>query len=622
MATTSRKITVAARDPQLEPSTPWWSSCIVRRRVTRGAQVGTEGCSAARHGCRAPAPGASHRQRERDGAQPHRQVRGIAAWSPPVANGDLDRLRLEGAREIATLVSTISDMIGRCHLRRSGDRGARDGRRGAPAATDGRRGGRLAHHQQRERAPATSPGRCAPSATWPPRHRATSRGDRREARRVPAQGQINQMIGRWRETRPTRAGPRRPDALHPHAAGSTACSFAVGALGAGAGGRLQHGAFFMAKRDGGERVPALRLRLQRAQTPANRSASAGMIRRRWRRSASRAERHVMVNSALGEAAFLNIVVVPILFESRSRASSSWPPSTFSPDPARLHRPAPRGAGIVVATIEATMRTDELLHQSQSMSEELQAAADQRGAGGERASSRCRRTGRAQESRVELATGSGDKAEKARPDLEVQVAVPRQHVARAAHAAQLAAHPVRQLSDSMEGNLSGKQVQFADTAPQSGPTCWPFINDSTWPRSRSGTIALNVEEVRVASSGVRGRRPPPRGGEGGCSARDRRGVPALSPTTCGCGRCCATCSQCGSSPRGRRHPARGQVEDRRACRRPAGRRPGGGSRSRHRLGTRSSTSSRGFQQADGGTSHKYGGSLGLSSAEIAPCSVAS
>ena len=148
-------------------------------------------------------------------------------------------------------------------------------------------------------------------------------------------------------------------------------------------------------------------------------------------------------------------------------------------------------GVVLNMIQANMRTEELLEQSQKLTQELQsqskelqqqqeelkrsntrargagahaapirgaaqgaagrAAAGQRGARGEGvAARRAEREGRAEEPRGRVgARRARGKGGAAVAQLEVQERVPGEHVARAAHAAQLAAHP-RQAADREQG----------------------------------------------------------------------------------------------------------------------------------------------------------------------------
>ena len=106
-------------------------------------------------------------------------------------------------------------------------------------------------------------------------------------------------------------------------------------------------------------------------------------------------------------------------------------------------------GIVLNTIEANMRTEDLLKQSQSLAQELQSQQeelqqDQRGAAGKGPpAGPPERGSRTQEPRSRAGpAGPGRKGQAACLDLEVQVRVPGQHVARAADAAQQPADPLR------------------------------------------------------------------------------------------------------------------------------------------------------------------------------------
>ena len=82
--------------------------------------------------------------------------------------------------------------------------------------------------------------------------------------------------------------------------------------------------------------------------------------------------YVQISSGLGEAKPLNIVVMPVLFEGEVKAvielASFY---RFSDIHLTFLDQLTEGIGIVLNTITATMRTEELLKQSQSLAVELQ-----------------------------------------------------------------------------------------------------------------------------------------------------------------------------------------------------------------------------------------------------------
>ena len=82
--------------------------------------------------------------------------------------------------------------------------------------------------------------------------------------------------------------------------------------------------------------------------------------------------YVQISSGLGEAKPLNIVVLPVLFEGEVKAvielASFY---RFSDIHLTFLNQLTESIGIVLNTIAATMRTEELLKQSQSLAVELQ-----------------------------------------------------------------------------------------------------------------------------------------------------------------------------------------------------------------------------------------------------------
>src|SRR4029077_10508168 len=82
--------------------------------------------------------------------------------------------------------------------------------------------------------------------------------------------------------------------------------------------------------------------------------------------------YIHINSGLGEAPPLNIVVLPILFEGQVKAVIELASfQRFSDIHLTFFDQLTESIGIVLNTITATMRTEELLKQSQTLANELQ-----------------------------------------------------------------------------------------------------------------------------------------------------------------------------------------------------------------------------------------------------------
>ena len=264
------------------------------------------------------------------------------------------------------------------------------------------------------------------------------------------------------------------------------------------------------------------------------------------------EDYIKISSGLGEAAPANIIVLPVVFEEHVLAVielASFRP--FSDVHLQFLEQLTETIGVSLNTIIANMRTEELLEQSQSLTQELQqpgtaggAAADQRGAAGEGGAAQPaepRHRGQEPRDRDRAAQPRGEGG-AARAVLEVQVGVPGEHVARAAHAAQLAADPLE-----AAGGQRGPQPQReAGRVRRHDPLGRqrPALADQRHPRpveggGRQDGGAPGAGRPR-RRAGLRGARVQAGGGGEGPGVRGggRRGPAARPsrPTSSGCSRC--------------------------------------------------------------------------------------
>jgi len=459
------------------------------------------------------------------------QVRGIAQVVTAVANGNLRRkLVLEARGEIAALAQTINEMIDTLAIfadqvttvaREVGTEGRLGGQAKVPGAAGIWKD--LTENVNQLAANLTTQVRAIGEVAT-----AVTKGDLTRSITVETQGEvlalkdnINEMIRNLRET--TRKNVEQ-DWLKTNLAKfasmlqgqkdlTTVCQKILSELAPVV--FAQYGAFYVNVGEGDE--PRLRLlagyaHKGRSTAPAEFAAGEGLVgqcalEKRRILMTGVSPQYVRVRSGLGAAAPLSVLTLPVLFEGQVKAVVELGSfNAFTEIQLAFLDLLTESIGIVLNTLAATMRTESLLAQSQSLTEQLQRKQQELQEKNKDLEEKAVLLS-AQKKEVESKNREVEQARQTLQERAEQLALTSryksQFLANMSHELRTPLNSLlllaRQLADNLDKNLTIKQIEYAQTICSAGNDLLALINDILdLSKIEAGAMTIEIEPVPLSS----------------------------------------------------------------------------------------------------------------------------